>query len=747
MLVLTRRVGQSVMVAHACPRAALAGVRTDMTLGQAQALLSAHFPPPDDAPAAEAEPVMATCEPLSSSLPTAREATDAPRAPQVAHGKLESRCGACGPGHTARGGLPALRALGRAAAAPAGLTPPPEGRGGLLIAEHDAPADAAFLAEIADWAIRFSPLVQTLAPPLGPGLLLDISGCQRLFGGESNIARQVLGGVLQRGLEGRLAVADTIGAAYALAWAATEAVTLAPPGQALPLLAKLPPAALRLDHTTRDRLEMLGVRSIADLLSLPRAALPGRFGPDLPRRIQQALGEAHELVIPAPERLVFAVRRELEHPLRSRSAVQQVVADMLPDLFAQVSEAQCAIRRLDCVLYCEAPPEEAAVSGGASAARRDRGTTPASPGSASRESAPGPARMLAPPPFAESPAPAAPPSRLQRRRPPPLVVELDLTRPARDVERVCPLLAQQLEQAPPCGDVIGLMLVAREAPRWKPVQSELFAAGTPPLDESLAHLADQLAARLGHAALLRPLLLDDYQPEKAFRYVTAENAGLAPAALRQFAPPPAASPRPARAADHGLAGLTEAERNQHLDKAWKDGLAAQCSIAAVPLLDATTPPAGGPAPANPLSPGRASDVAAPRASGPSFHAESAGGQRTGPSVDRAAEEATSNPKRSAPQSDPGSALLPAARPLRLLPAPLPLAVVALLPDGPPARVTYQGAQHDVAYAWGPERIETAWWRGPDVQRDYFRVTLAGGEQLWLFRDRAAGGWFLHGLFV
>ena len=48
---------------------------------------------------------------------------------------------------------------------------------------------------------------------------------------------------------------------------------------------------------------------------------------------------------------------------------------------------------------------------------------------------------------------------------------------------------------------------------------------------------------------------------------------------------------------------------------------------------------------------------------------------------------------------------------------------------------------------GPERIETGWWDGKDVTRDYFIARHPGGRRFWLFRERRGGGeWFLHGAF-
>ncbi len=83
------------------------------------------------------------------------------------------------------------------------------------------------------------------------------------------------------------------------------------------------------------------------------------------------------------------------------------------------------------------------------------------------------------------------------------------------------------------------------------------------------------------------------------------------------------------------------------------------------------------------------------------------------------------------------------RPLRLLPRPLPLAATS---DGPPLRFHITGQQHHVAQAWGPERIETGWWRGRPVGRDYFRVETTAGRRFWLFRRLRDGKWFLHGTF-
>jgi protein ImuB len=52
---------------------------------------------------------------------------------------------------------------------------------------------------------------------------------------------------------------------------------------------------------------------------------------------------------------------------------------------------------------------------------------------------------------------------------------------------------------------------------------------------------------------------------------------------------------------------------------------------------------------------------------------------------------------------------------------------------------------------GPERIESGWWDGSDVRRDYFVAENPQGEILWIYRDHRYGvddgEWFLHGVFA
>ncbi len=85
------------------------------------------------------------------------------------------------------------------------------------------------------------------------------------------------------------------------------------------------------------------------------------------------------------------------------------------------------------------------------------------------------------------------------------------------------------------------------------------------------------------------------------------------------------------------------------------------------------------------------------------------------------------------------------RPLRLEREPISIETLSVVPDGPPIAFHWHGCQR-VARAWGPERIQTGWWRGSYIQRDYYRVETTTGRRFWLFRRLPDAKWFLHGAF-
>ena len=104
-------------------------------------------------------------------------------------------------------------------------------------------------------------------------------------------------------------------------------------------------------------------------------------------------------------------------------------------------------------------------------------------------------------------------------------------------------------------------------------------------------------------------------------------------------------------------------------------------------------------------------------------------------------------RSSAARQAPRPRYAPTERPLWLYHPPCPLEVIAVAPDGPPRRIHGPGLNFEVARFSGPERIETGWWRGPHVRRDYYQIESRQGTRYWIFRRLSDGQWFLQGEFI
>ena len=167
---------------------------------------------------------------------------------------------------------------------------------GLVARDADPAADAEGLERLALWVLqRVAPIVAADPPD---GIVIDSTGADHLHGGEQAMLDALVGRLTLSGVAARAAVADSRGAAHALARHAARPTFVAPPGHGASVLAPLPLEALRLPETMSSDLRVLGFERIGDLLAQPRAPLARRFGPELVRRIDQALGELAEPIEP-----------------------------------------------------------------------------------------------------------------------------------------------------------------------------------------------------------------------------------------------------------------------------------------------------------------------------------------------------------------------------------------------------------------------------------------------------------------
>ncbi len=256
--------------------------------------------------------------------------------------------------------------------------------GALLSRTRNASAEARFLTVLRRWAGKFSPWVAEEAPD---GLIIDLTGCAHLFGGEAQLLAVIEADCADMALTVQAGIADTLGAAWALAryagaeagsqrsgdaidqearatrsragkrhWtkggAAPQVVTraqagrIAAPGQCYGALSPLPIAALRLEPDAVAQLNRLGLRRIGELLGQPRAALARRFGKGLVLRLDQAMGSAPEPVSPASPPDHFAVRLTLPDPIGLEEDLMAGVERMLPRLCLKLEEKGRGLRCL-----------------------------------------------------------------------------------------------------------------------------------------------------------------------------------------------------------------------------------------------------------------------------------------------------------------------------------------------------------------------------------------------------------------
>src|SRR6185312_6612578 len=204
-------------------------------------------------------------------------------------------------------------------------------------------ADAVALAALADWCVRFSPAVAMDAPD---GLFLDVTGVDHLWGGEAQMLADIRGRLSANGLPFRCAIADTPGAAWALAHFAEDGTIAAPGGQAA-LLAPLPPAALRLETETWAQIERLGLRQVGQLAAIPRGPFARRFGRTALARLDQALGrEAEALTFRRPPTPWFA-RLAFAEPISAPEDMARVTSDVAAKLCARLETQGQGARRFE----------------------------------------------------------------------------------------------------------------------------------------------------------------------------------------------------------------------------------------------------------------------------------------------------------------------------------------------------------------------------------------------------------------
>jgi protein ImuB len=347
----------------------------------------------------------------------------------------------------------------------------------LTVLEADDGADREALKRLAAWCIRYSPLVAVDAPD---GAWIEVAGSAHLFGGEQALIEDLTGRLQRNGVLARAAIADTPGCAWAVARFGSDPIV--PTGRLVDAMASLPVAALRLPRETLKDLNGLGIERVGQVAGMPRAPLALRFGSEVNRRLDQALGhiaEPFDALIP-PE----VIRRNFAfaEPIGAPEDLQRVTGILTAYLCDDMMKAGVGARRLDLLFK-----------------RVDRSAE---------------------------------------------AVRIGTSRPTRDARRLARLLTDRLDTVDPGFGVEEAVLMATRVEPLAERQITAAELRREESEPEIDELVDRLSARLGPQNVYRCAPVESGTPERSIRKVPALSMSMAlswPAELprpsRLFDPP------------------------------------------------------------------------------------------------------------------------------------------------------------------------------------------------------------------
>ncbi len=216
---------------------------------------------------------------------------------------------------------------------------------GLVVHDATPSDDADGLDRLALWALRrYAPIVAADPPD---GLVIDATGATHLHGGDEAMIADLVQRLRAAGLAARAAMAPSWGAAHALARFGPHPMEVVAPERLAAALAPLPIAAMRLATDMVDGLRRLGFDTVGELAAQPRAPLLLRFGPELGRRLDQALGQAFEIVTPIEVPELIQVDRGFAEPIGAPETLARYTGLLVEALCATLEAKGLGARTLD----------------------------------------------------------------------------------------------------------------------------------------------------------------------------------------------------------------------------------------------------------------------------------------------------------------------------------------------------------------------------------------------------------------
>jgi protein ImuB len=196
------------------------------------------------------------------------------------------------------------------------------------------------LHRLAEWCVRFTPVIAVDMPD---GLLLDVTGCPHLWGGDDAYLGDIIKKIKGRGYDVRAAMADTAGLAWGAARFAGNLVVSSE--TQFEVLTSLPPEGLRLESETVERLHKLGLHKVSQFIRMPRASLRKRFGPNILQQIDKALGQEIEPIEPVIPIEPYQERLPCMEPIVTATGIEIALTELLNILCLRLQKEQMGIRQ------------------------------------------------------------------------------------------------------------------------------------------------------------------------------------------------------------------------------------------------------------------------------------------------------------------------------------------------------------------------------------------------------------------
>lgn len=213
----------------------------------------------------------------------------------------------------------------------------------LEVFAHDPHADLDWLEGLADFAIRFTPMVAVHSPD---GLTLDITGCIHAYEGERPLAADIETRLARRGVLTRHAFAGTPEGAQALA-----RFVGAPAPDEKGAIRRLPVTALGLDDDATIALARAGLKTVGDVMARPLATIAARFGAGAATAIRRLSGEVKRPIKPRLPTPSIGVERRFAEPIARTEFALEILAELVAEAGTRLEERYQGGRRWQASLF------------------------------------------------------------------------------------------------------------------------------------------------------------------------------------------------------------------------------------------------------------------------------------------------------------------------------------------------------------------------------------------------------------